>query len=166
MPRKTKLATASAVQSPVAKTPKKPQQPGGDDPLGVLLYEHRTLQNLFAQFAGRKEKPLAQRVGRALNLHFQVETALYDEADAIPELHAALEAAMRERHNCDELIKAIGPLEEGDELNEHMLDLQAAVDRLLRDEEKLIFPSVARHLSRSHLGDLGVSLRAARDKLQ
>lgn len=166
MARKQKLAPVQAVQPVAAAKPAKTKpnnQPGADDPLAVLRYEHRTLDSLFAQFTLRKEQPLAQRICANLTSHFKLEEGFYTEAETIPELHGRVDAAQREHGSMEDLIRSIGSLDEGEALNDQMLELQHAVEQHVRDEERAIFPTVVKSLSRHRLRELGVTLRAAKD---
>ncbi len=144
---------------------KAPAQPGIDDPLAVLRYEHRTLDSLFAQFALRKDQQLAQRVCASLTSHFKLEQDFYREAETIPELHGRVDVAQREHGGMEDRIRAIASLDEGDELTDQMVELRRAVEQHVREEERAIFPAVVKTLSRQRLQELGVHLRAARDKL-
>lgn len=167
MARKRNPAPVPTVQ-PVSGKPAKNKpgaQPGSDDPLAVLRYEHRTLDSLFAQFALRKDRRLADRVCASLRSHRKLEEGFYREAEAIPELHDRMELAQREHSGMDDLVRVIGTLKEGRALDDQMMALQQTVEQHVLDEERTIFPTVVKRLSRHQLRELGVALRTARDKL-
>ncbi|HLY67580.1 MAG TPA: hemerythrin domain-containing protein [Chloroflexota bacterium] len=140
-------------------------KPGAPDPLAVLRYEHRTLDNLFGQFEARKDHRMARRICSNIRSHSKVEEDFYRGAEAIPELHDRIDKSFKEHRLLEELTQAISPLGDGQALNELMLALQQAVEQHVREEERTVFPVVLKALSKQALRDLDMSLRAAQDNL-
>ncbi|HLG69741.1 MAG TPA: hemerythrin domain-containing protein [Chloroflexota bacterium] len=167
MARKRPPAPTQAAQAAATKPAKNKAAPprDADDPLALLRYEHRALESLFAQFGLRKERQLASRVCTNLTSHFKLEDAFYREAGSIPEIHGRVDTAIQEHGSMEDLMRAIGKLDEGDALNDEMLELQQLVEQHVREEERTIFPAVMKRLPRQELRQLGANLRAAKDKL-
>lgn len=145
--------------------PPQPGKPGPSDPLAVLKYEHRMLESLFGQFEARKDHRVARRICSSIVLHSKVEEDFYRGAEAIPELHDRIETSFKDHRLLEELTQAILPLDDGEALNDRMLELQQLVEKHVREEERTVFPAVLRALSKQGLRDLDVNLRAAKDKL-
>jgi hemerythrin superfamily protein len=140
-------------------------KPGDPDPLAVLRYEHRTLDNLFAQFEARKDHRVARRICTNIVLHSKLEEDFYRGAGAIPELHDRIDKSFKDHQTLEELTQAISALEDGQALNERVLELQEAVEQHVREEERTVFPAVLKTMSKQTLRDLDANLRTTKDKL-
>lgn len=159
----SKATVQTSKFGPPIKTPV--GKPGPPDPLAVLRYEHRMLDSLFGQFEARKDHRVARRICSSIVLHSKVEEDFYRDAEAIPELHDRIDKSFKDHRLLEELAEAIIPLDDGEALNDQMVELQQVVERHVREEERMVFPTVLKALSKQGLRDLDVSLRAAKDKL-
>jgi hemerythrin superfamily protein len=140
-------------------------KPGPPDPLAVLRYEHRMLDNLFGQFEARKDHQVARRICSNIVLHSKVEEDFYRGAEAIPELHDRIDKSFKDHRALEELTQAISQLGDGDALNDQMRELQQAVELHVREEERTVFPVVLKALSKQAQQELDAKLRAAKEKL-
>jgi hypothetical protein len=170
MAKKPAKKPGGEVKNPAGPPPKQPNNKSntqsGPDAMGLLRYEHRALENLFSQFNERKDPQLARRICAQIELHSRLEEQdFYSEVEEIPDVFDRADKGLREHRQMDELIEAIGQLEAGEALNDGMSALREAVEQHIREEERSVFPAVARSMSKRSLAELTTRLAATKANL-
>lgn len=134
----------------------------GDDMLGLLMHDHREVENLFQQIEGADDaqtrRELADQVTAELVRHSVAEEMhLYPTVrDVLPDGDAVAEDEVGEHAEADKLLQWWQGLAADDpEFTTVFRQLSSCVLAHIREEEDELFPRLREHMSEEALNDLG-----------
>ena len=128
----------------------------------ILEQDHRTVEELFAQFEDRGDPRIAEQICDELTVHAAVE-----EEGVYPWLHEidpdADHEARREHDEAKALIRQIRAASDS-ELADLVMQLKAAVEHHVQEEESEIFPEMREKLG-DKLDDMAEQVMARKEEL-
>ncbi|MGI8577039.1 MAG: hemerythrin domain-containing protein [Nocardioidaceae bacterium] len=143
--------------------------PHGDDMIGLLLHDHREVEDLFQQIEaaddGKTRRELADQVTAELVRHSVAEELhLYPTARAaLPDGDAMADREVGEHAEAEELLKRWEKLDGDDqEFVTVFRQVSSAVLAHIREEEDELFPRLREYVSEDDLDELGDKINQAK----
>lgn len=119
------------------------------DAIDLLEKDHREVESMFAQFEAATDETqqamLAEKICKALTVHTTIEEELFypaaKECLDVEDENLIVDA-LQEHAEAKEMIAKIKTMNTGEELNQCMKELKAAIEHHVSDEEDDMFPEL------------------------
>lgn len=132
--------------------------------IDLLLADHRRVEELFAKFDETRDGTIVGEILDALTGHDYAEhAALYPLSAALTNNAALLQRLLGAHSEVKEIMEHLRGLE-GAPLVDAVARLKAAISKHVADEEKNLFPALARIATPAQLDELAARIEQAKQR--
>ena len=134
--------------------------------IDLLKQDHRTVEQLFAQFESSQDAAAAEEICAEIEVHAQAEEQVVYPAlrEQVSGGQQMADHAEKEHAEARQIIGRIRQTEDADHLAEVVAELKSAIEEHVNEEENEVFPRMQAEVEASALEELGAELTAVKER--